>query len=159
MDRRGNLEADQAEGYNGFLSCLSGFGPNSLDTHQHDASALEWTQRHPPAALILIVIKAIFVMGLWFAIAVSNLAAQPRNEFGAWIGVSAGTPTLIHKTERASLFMTGVRYLRTVFQRPAFTLCYTVDVIPGRAQSWTADSAVLPSQAIGDWTVTAEHGR
>ena len=75
-------------------------------------------------------IKPILLIGLCFTIGAAGLAAQQRNELGSWIGVSTGTPTLIGKTEHVSLIMTGVRYSRTVLQRPTLTLRYTVDVIP-----------------------------
>ena len=75
-------------------------------------------------------IKRAFVTGLWLVLATSSLAAQARNEFGTWVGVSTGTPTLIGKKGRVSLSLIAIRYSRIVWQRSAFDLRYTVDVIP-----------------------------
>src|SRR5688500_16433287 len=49
---------------------------------------------------------------------------------GTWIGISVGSPTLIGKTEDASLSLLAVRYARAVLQRPDFSLHYTADLIP-----------------------------
>jgi hypothetical protein len=40
---------------------------------------------------------------------------------GTWIGISVGSPTLIGKTEDASLSLLAVRYARAVLQRPDFS--------------------------------------
>jgi hypothetical protein len=50
--------------------------------------------------------------------------------WGTWIGISTGSPTLIGKTENASLSLLAVRYARAVLQGPDFSLHYTADLIP-----------------------------
>jgi hypothetical protein len=59
-----------------------------------------------------------------------NLRAQSDDEVGIWVGASAGTPTLIGKTEHVSFVVSGVGYSRLFVKRPSFNLRYTIDVLP-----------------------------
>lgn len=67
------------------------------------------------------------MLALCLGLGLTEANAQSRNEFGSWIGVSAGSPTLIGKSERVSLDLFALRYSRIVLTRPAFDLRYTLD--------------------------------
>lgn len=72
----------------------------------------------------------IFALAVVFLLPVPIASAQSRNEFGSWIGVSAGKPTLIGKSEHVSFAVFAVRYSRTLLLRSEFELRYAVEAVP-----------------------------
>jgi hypothetical protein len=54
----------------------------------------------------------------------------PGNEFGVWGGYSLGTPHVIGITSDNHIGLLGFRYGRTLFDKPFYSLQYTIDVIP-----------------------------
>jgi len=81
------------------------------------------------------------ILVLLLAFQLTAMADDPVHEFGSWVGVSMGTPTIIGKTKQVSLRVAGVRYSRTILVRPAMAVRYTLDVIPYARLSDPSESA------------------
>ena len=94
--------------------------------------------------------RQTLTLGMCFLLSIPAASGQSRNEFASWFGVSAGTPTLIGKSERVSYTAFAVRYSRTLVQRPAYELRYAVDAIPvARLHYLNQDSGLDAVQGRG----------
>ena len=82
------------------------------------------------ACVALLAKRQTLTLGICLLLSIPTASGQSRNEFGSWVGVSAGTPTLIGRSERVSFTTFAVRYSRTLLARPALELRYTLDAMP-----------------------------
>jgi hypothetical protein len=75
-------------------------------------------------------VRILAAFALFLLLPAPLASAQTRNEFGSWIGVSAGAPTLVGKSQHASFAFLAVRYSRTLLVRSEVELRYTVEGVP-----------------------------